>query len=529
MATRKRMTWATPRNAGEAPADPGYGTEDQDHPAHQPEPGYTKYKKGDPAAWAETPNPPPYPEGNPPALPGYDGEDQDHPAHKRNPRVPKLSALIQKRASKCMHIAEHMLGEKATKSALEYQALDLMDMSDNQIEATLSRMGDFMGMDDDLMDEGFMGDDLDDGLMDDDLMGMEDILDEDIMGCDGLDGLDGPGDMVEVDDFEVPAGMEMFASKVMAQLKALATQNSYPGATQGAAAKSPEQAKAEAKAVAAAKAHSSAFDGMDTDRDGVVTAEDWSGSKAVFASIDADGDGIIAKTEYVKAFTASDDKEDDKEDKEGEAKKASDALANLMAGLTDTELDVLRQASDDEDEDEDDDDDEKEAAKKKAGKIPPQFLENIKKKKDDKGDDKEDDKDEKKDEKDDDKEAGKKKASDDDDEDDDKAEKEAAMDAAYFANDNDLMGLGDGTPLTASDDALLNEIFASQLPDGHEASMDLAAVEAALKPQPKQASTGSTHPVGNMVRTASNQGPDLASLWKTAPDVRAVFGINTDE
>jgi len=43
---RKRTTWAADRNASAPPATPGYGTEDQDHPAHQPDPAQAAYAKG---------------------------------------------------------------------------------------------------------------------------------------------------------------------------------------------------------------------------------------------------------------------------------------------------------------------------------------------------------------------------------------------------------------------------------------------------------------------------------------------------
>ena len=135
--SRKRLTWAAEgnRKASAPPATPGYGTEDQDHPAHQQDPAYEAYKKGDPDAWAETPNPPPYPEGNPPADPGYDTEDQDHPAHKVNPRVPKeasLKAQVQKKAGMCVRVARAMLGSKAPTAAVEDQALDLMDLPERE-------------------------------------------------------------------------------------------------------------------------------------------------------------------------------------------------------------------------------------------------------------------------------------------------------------------------------------------------------------------------------------------------------------
>jgi hypothetical protein len=525
MSTRTRSTWAADKNAGQAPAVPGYGTEDQDHPAHQAEPDYAKYKKGDPDAWAETPNPPPYPEGNPPSVPGYDTEDQDHPAHKRPPRVEKikLSSMVEKRAKKVLVIASRLLGAEATREAIELQALDMMDWDDGQIENTLGRLGGgFLSMDEEVFDDepmlgGFenFGDD-----------GMDD---EEVMGC---------GGMMELDDMDGLEGpMAMFASA----LKAIATdvaamkqanQNVYPGPTLGGPAKTEEAVRAEAGSMAKGEVHASTFDSMDTDRDGFVLASEFQGSKAVFAAIDVDADGIIAKAEYLAAFTpvASDDDDDDEDEGDDELmakKKAETAMLDVMASLGEEEIDLLKAASDDDD---DDDDDEEMLAKKKArldalrsaGEIPEAFKKNIEKMKakGDKGDDKDDKKPDFLKEKGDEKESGKKAK---DDEEDDDAEKEAS----FFSTGGDPMGLGGdpaaGLHMTAEDEAVLNEIFSGDLPTTASA-LPGDAVEAAMNPQPKQAASGSTAAVGNMTRTASDGIEKLSDLWESAPDVSKVFG-----
>jgi len=92
----------------------------------------------------------------PPATPGYGTEDQDHPAHQKPPRVPKeasLRAAVEKKAAKCMAIATHMLGKTASSQMIEDQALDLLDMPDAQLDATFARFGgDFFGFDE-MLDE----------------------------------------------------------------------------------------------------------------------------------------------------------------------------------------------------------------------------------------------------------------------------------------------------------------------------------------------------------------------------------------
>jgi hypothetical protein len=116
-----------------------------------------------------------------------------------------------------------------------------------------------------------------------------------------------------------------------------------------------------------------------------------------------------------------------------------------------------------------------------------------------------------------------------DSEDDDEGEgKEAASehDAGFFAAGGDPMGLGGdpstGLHMTEEDEEVLNSIFAADLPTTASA-LPGDAVEAAMNPQPKQASTGSTASVGNMTRTASDSLSDLSNLWESAPDVSKVF------
>ena len=147
--SRTRTTWGGDRKASAPPATPGYGTEDQGHPAHQPDPAYEEYAKGDPSAWAEDVRQPPYPQGNPPADPGYDVEDQDH-RRTRTPRVPRRRprAQVEKKASKCIRVARVMLGCDATAQMVEDQALDLMDLPEDNLDAMYARMsGGFLAQD----------------------------------------------------------------------------------------------------------------------------------------------------------------------------------------------------------------------------------------------------------------------------------------------------------------------------------------------------------------------------------------------
>ena len=456
MATRKRMTWQG-RRASSPPATPGYGTEDQDHPAHEDDPAYAKYKKGDPDAWAETPNPPPYPEGNPPADPGYDVEDQDHPAHEPNPRVPKeasLRVLVERKAAKCARIASAMLGKNADEDAIEDQSLSLMDLPDEEIDATLARMsGGFMVAEDEEPVADF-GDDFDDDDFDDDIMIDDDEfpeeIDEETMLAEMIEESDLDeeamlAEMIEESE-EVEEGpmaailatMEDLKNEVMSLKRAaLRRRRANQNDPNGPSGQTVEQVQAEAEATTDDEvpsdqksanedpAMAAMFDTYDTDGDGFITTADWKGPRALFASLDEDGDGILSRDEVVGCGIEADDDEIVNDD-------ISEEEEAMLA-------EMLRQAADDESEEEieDSESEEAETASKKAGEIPENF--------------KKDDDDESESEKKAAKKAAKKKACGD-------------MEAEMFAPNGDPMGLADGgvDEFLPEDDALLAEIFGNK-------------------------------------------------------------------
>lgn len=146
--TRRRLTW-NGRMASAPPAMPGY-QEPSVHPAAYPDPEADAYENGDTSSWAEDPHPGPYPNTFHPALPGTDepmGHPATDPAHYFPAGVTKqasrqLRAAMEVKAAKCIRIAQSMLGRKASVSAIEDQALDLMNLTERQIAAALSRIAD---------------------------------------------------------------------------------------------------------------------------------------------------------------------------------------------------------------------------------------------------------------------------------------------------------------------------------------------------------------------------------------------------
>jgi len=504
MSTRQRMTWAAlDREAAAPPATPGYGVEDQDHPAHtQDDPGKDDYNIGGPSEFAEDVHPPPYGDSGPPATPGYGVEDQDHPAHTGQVgRQANLMQLVRRKSAKCLVLARATLGKTASWDDIENQAFGYMSMDDTALEASVERLGgDFLSMEEELL-----------GMFPED---------------------------------EAPAldPMEARLAAMEAELKALksADQNDPGGETLGTSGKSEQEAKKEEAAVSdkAANPVMAMFDAFDLDGDGFVTAEDWTGPRAMFASLDTDNDGIIARAEVLAGCEKLDGKmqemceakkkegsEDESDDDEGSDKEASDKTAfGHVAEFDDDELEMLqamqygmddelvddgeiacgdvmasKNASDDEDDEEGSD---KEAAKKS-----------------------EDDEDEGSDD-----EGGDDEGSDDeggdDDEDEGGSDKEAS-DAEFFATGFDPMGLSDGTELTAADKAAFNEVFGSEDEDegDDEGSDKEASLAAILQPQARKASKG-VKSVGQVPKVASSGGNEIAelsNLWASDPDVSGSF------
>jgi hypothetical protein len=133
------MTWNEGGDLNEDPAKsasahPATPDEGPASPAHKEDPGPDDYKNGDTSSWAEDPHPGPYENGEHPAYPD---EGSAHPAAKA-----ASQRELERRAAKCIRIATAMLGDDATVTAIEDQALSLMELSDDAIKASLQRLGD---------------------------------------------------------------------------------------------------------------------------------------------------------------------------------------------------------------------------------------------------------------------------------------------------------------------------------------------------------------------------------------------------
>ena len=487
---RQRMTWAAlNRSAAAAPAIPGYGVEDQEHPAHtQDDPGPHQYENGDTSSWNEDVRMPPYGDSGPPAIPGYGVEDQEHPAHQGQVgRKANVMALVRRKSAKAIVLAKATLGKKASWGQVEDQAFGYMTMDDQALDASIERLGgDFLGFEDELDDDM--------GLMDDDVLDMP----------------------PEVED-ELEDPMEDRLMAMETEINAL----------RAAAGKDDDDDEDKADKEAALP-FMAMFDSYDSDNDGFVTAEDWGGPRALFASLDTDNDGIIARHEVMAGCdklpegkmrdnceNKGKDKETAKKDEDEDEDKGKKAFGHV-SDFDDEELDMLQAMQFDMDDDMDLNDDilgcGTRSAKKKS--------DDNEKSDDDKGDDKGDD------------DAGDDKGDDDKGDDDkgdgdDGSDKEASGDAEFFAQGFDPMGLGGRTEITAADDAALRTVFGGGDEDKDEdkGKDKEASLSAILNPQPRKASKG-VQSVGRVSKSASSKGgeiADLSKLWASDPDVSGSY------
>lgn len=136
---RERLTWkrggATNAPARRASAHPAYPDEGAASPAYQPDPEADAYENGDPSSWAEDPHPGPYPQS---AHPAYPDEGPASPAYIA--KQGSVALALERKAAKCVRLASAILGPTASQHELEHQAFAFMDMSERALQASLSRL-----------------------------------------------------------------------------------------------------------------------------------------------------------------------------------------------------------------------------------------------------------------------------------------------------------------------------------------------------------------------------------------------------
>lgn len=195
--SRNRRTW---KKASPPPASYGWEPE---HPAHKDDPAMDDYFVGnnDPHDdFAEEPHSGPYAQ---PAAPASYGWEPDHPAAKADAggssekkASRKLRAMVEKKAAKCVRIAQTMLGKGATVEEIENYALTLMDLSDRQVNASLKNVRKASFYADEMMGE----DEMMGGYLAEDEMMAHDMFDEYDHDEDGLIDADEWGGSPEVFD-----------------------------------------------------------------------------------------------------------------------------------------------------------------------------------------------------------------------------------------------------------------------------------------------------------------------------------------
>lgn len=130
------------REAASAPASYGW---EPDHPAHKADPEVGDYlidndgngTGSEPADFNEDVHQGPYENAAHPATPD---EGPFHPAQPAGKQAAMRRRAAEKKAAKCIRIAQAMLGDNATVAQIEDQAVDLMDLSDASIDRQLERL-----------------------------------------------------------------------------------------------------------------------------------------------------------------------------------------------------------------------------------------------------------------------------------------------------------------------------------------------------------------------------------------------------
>ena len=518
--SRKRLT-----NRQASPPPASYGWE-PDHPAYKADPEADAYENGDTSSWAEDPTSGPYPNGPPPADPGY----QDEPSHPAAKKARDLRASVERKAGKCIRIAQSMLGPNATTEEVEDQALDLMDLPDRQINASLNRIRTaFLTAEEEEADE---------------------MVDEAMLAEFLADSEDPTVNTAESED---PSGIMAELESMKAELEAMrgGDQNDPEGdiLAPDAAGLVPDSSEemiveegpmadmgqdeasdldVDAKMGEDEKSAHSIFDLYDVDGDGFITAEEWGGSPSVFEALDTDGDGILSRDEISMGLgdgmTASSEEEADDDGSEamlaamlaeeekkscGEGVTASDMKTELDA--VKAELDALKLATKSGESEEKAKKDEEEGEEEAAKTVQEEVEEGA-----------------------------------------EEADKEASDELVMTADVHDPMGLSaDGD---IDEDTVLAELFGKSAKAGEDKEEkeehDEGAVEddedhiedleedkdeeekdlkkeekkASLRPQAKKESSG-VKSLGAVSKTASSDVNELSKLWQSAPDVSSIFGV----
>ena len=485
--SRRRMTWT--RNASAAPAMPGY-QEPSIHPAAYPDPDADAYMNGDPSAWAEDPHPGPYPNPPPPpALPGQQGPE-GHPATDPAHYFPKaasrqLRAAMQHKAAKCIRIAQSMLGRKASVASIEDQALDLMNLSDRQIQAALARLANMpmagFPMAEEMPMAGFdaMAEEmsmanmtLTPGVTADDLMLDDSMLDDSMSDDMMLAGMLAEESGGETEDDALLA--EMFAEEhapvagfPMAGMNPMAM---HMAARRRSAKKSEEveaeevetaEEEAKSEAGAASKAayfrRLASFWAKKAGVDSPAPYDQMPGSQNAPEHYNFRSEGVLA----AKSAKKSEEVEADEMLAEMESEEAEKPAEKKAKKAEEPESDAEAEA-------------EEESADKAASYL-----------------------------------AG------------DEDPMADLMDDGDFAADEELASLYGMKQAKKADED--EEEGGEEEIEETEEEVEVASKKAALRPQPRKASNG-VRSLGVVSKVASSEIHDLAKLWESAPDVSKIFG-----
>lgn len=309
---------------------PGYdnlGWEDFGHPASKAQPGVDDY--GIDSEFGEGVRKGPYRSGPAPASYGW---EPDHPAMRESLGQDfeethdlydaNLKKAMERKASKCIEIAENRLGKYASQDEVEELALRYMDLPSRSINAKLQRIASEQYAGDEMQEAtGYEGDDF----------GPGNVMADDIEG-----EMVSPAEILAEEIATLKAANRRLASEIRRVAEdSVQKATGYMGHDMGEDDFDDESEGPTTRLADELNAHG-LFDEYDMDGDGYISRDEWGGSSSVFDEIDEDMDGMLSRDEVAYGVGRSFAEDMDQlSEMMAEAHEAGDeeAMAEILAEM----------------------------------------------------------------------------------------------------------------------------------------------------------------------------------------------------
>lgn len=280
---------------------PGYdnmGWESFGHPASKGQPSVDDY--GIDSEFGEGVRKGPYRSGPAPASYGW---SPDHPATHESLEDDfeethdlydaNLKKAMERKASKCIEIAEHRLGKYASQEEVEELALRYMDLPSRSITAKLTRIASEQMSGDEMQEAtGYEGDDFGPGNV------MAEDLESEMVS---------PAEVLAEEIAMLKAANRRLASQIQRVAEDVVQKGTgYEGDDESVDLLDDDEDEGPTSRLA-----HSLFDEYDLDEDDYISRGEWGGSESVFDEMDEDMDGMLSRGEvaYGMGDSFSDDME----------------------------------------------------------------------------------------------------------------------------------------------------------------------------------------------------------------------------